>query len=362
MDVQQIADSIASSYTPVTPGRPSAIGDAAVLAVLLGELRAGVHLEPACSIAGISLDAVRVWMKRGEQGEQPYALFARAVNAARASIESEVTRNILAASKLPAYWTAGATYLERTHPARWAKPSDRQDRQTAAIEVHVHGIASTEVLIGVTERDTRALTSANYSNESPGDRLIENQGSEPSGTQALLISTYAASSEIRQDVARELAAVGPTAGSAGAAPPQGAPAPAVATSMPAVQTVEKTAADAAAAAAAPSFSTAVQKTQKPLLTGATSTSTSAAKPKRVKDPSLPPHLQRCANPAAIRRMKILHREAQIKRKRRKTEKAYHDSIRHAANREAARAEKRRLAAQKAEAALPDVLVVSEGQE
>lgn len=155
MDLAAVAQGIASAYVGLPlVGRPSLLADSGKLQILLAELAAGVHVEPACSIAGISAAAVGNWIKRGNEEEAagldgPHVTFMRAVKACRAGVEARVTRNILAASEKPAFWAAGMTYLERTSPDRWARPSDRSDRTQSAIEVHVHGISTGDVLIGI---------------------------------------------------------------------------------------------------------------------------------------------------------------------------------------------------------------------
>lgn len=169
MDVQLIARTIASSYIAPATGRPAFLGDAAKIQVLLSEMIAGTHLEPACALAGLSSSTVRSWLKAGDADEStPEGLFSRAVREARATVEAKISRNVIKASETPAFWTAGITYLERTAPERWARPSDRQERGVSAIEVHVHGINRGDVNIGI-----RADVPAHVPPMQPSQQIIE---------------------------------------------------------------------------------------------------------------------------------------------------------------------------------------------
>lgn len=155
MDIPQVALSIATqAAAAAVTGRPALLTDSDLLTTLLTETLAGVHLEPAASIAGVDAATVKAWLKRGQQDEDagipsPRRSFLRAFKSAQATVEAQVTRNVVAASEKPQFWAAGMTYLERTHPERWGRAPERAERGTAAIEVHVHGIDRGQVVIGV---------------------------------------------------------------------------------------------------------------------------------------------------------------------------------------------------------------------
>lgn len=342
MDVQAIALAIAQDYEPQL-GPPSLISDSSILTVLLAELRAGVHLEPACLVAGVHVDTVRKWLKRGETDDSgPYRQLVRAVNLARGAVESDVTKCIIAAGKLPQYWTAAATYLERTHPARWGKPSDRQDRQTAAIEVHVHGIERTRVLVGVTTHVTSESKQRVLSNELDGDTLIEGQSGDSALALGAVVRTH-------QGAAARGSAGGPTGGR-GSAQTHGIT---NTEKNPSVFSLSSFLSSSPSLVPATTVAEVVrteqQETQKPLLTEASSTSTS--KKKRVRSPGL-------QNPAALRRQALLHAAAKRLRRKRATAKRLRDAERWEAGKtskqqKAAKA----LAAQ--EAALPNMSVIPE---
>lgn len=90
---------------------------------ILAILRAGGYDETACAAAGISRQCFWDWLRRGAAGEAPYNVFADEVQRARAEGES---RNVmLIASAAQNNWQAAAWLLERRHPERWARPSQR---------------------------------------------------------------------------------------------------------------------------------------------------------------------------------------------------------------------------------------------
>jgi hypothetical protein len=146
METHEIARAIAEAYVPSGAGRPSAIADASTLQVFLSELEHGIHMEPAADLAGIAPNTVRAWLKRGEDGEAPFDLFLRAYKRAKGAIESKVTRNIIAASEEPRFWAAGATYLERTHPERWARRSEDSGGPKVVVQI---GVRDSDVQVSI---------------------------------------------------------------------------------------------------------------------------------------------------------------------------------------------------------------------
>lgn len=311
MDVAAVAQSIALAYVPPLAGRPSHLADSARILTFLSELQAGVHPEPAASLAGISTASVGLWMKRGAEDDAAndataYAHFYRAVKSCRAEVEAKVTRNIIKASEKDAFWAAGMTYLERTSPERWARPSDRADRTQSAIEVHVHGIGNNDVSIGIAPR-TAALPYIEAQNvgNTVGDHLLHQQA-----------ATELQGNEERNE-------------RSGAAIPRGAPSPGGGCSTVAVQNLQNPQNEEK------NFVLLEQPSSNP---GAADSGTEGKKTRRF------------SNPAAERRAKALKLEGQRLRKKRKLARKTADALRHQANREKALAAKQ---AQSDEAALPD---------
>jgi hypothetical protein len=156
-----VAQSIASMYEPGN-GRPSRIANAEAVQILLSELERGTHPDPAAELAGISVNTVRNWVKRGEANEEPFATFLRAYKRARAKVESNVTQNIIEASKDPRFWAAGATYLERTHPDRWGRRTE--DSNTPKVIVQV-GVSESAVQVHVGSSPTFACSTQSLSED-----------------------------------------------------------------------------------------------------------------------------------------------------------------------------------------------------
>lgn len=90
-------------------------------------LRAGGYVEAAAQAAGISPSTFHDWMARGERtgkADKPYRDFKAAVDQARAEAESMHLALVSRAARDD--WRAAAWLLERQHPDRWGKPSDRR--------------------------------------------------------------------------------------------------------------------------------------------------------------------------------------------------------------------------------------------
>ena len=100
----------------------------AVILKLLTAIREGMHYEPACALAGVSYRQFLNWQNIAEdQGpETPHGVVSAALKVAEAEAEGETVRYVRAASRLPQFWTAGMTFLERRHPDRWRRPDAGQ--------------------------------------------------------------------------------------------------------------------------------------------------------------------------------------------------------------------------------------------
>lgn len=95
-----------------------------VIVKLLTAVREGMHYEPACALAGVTYQQLRNWLhKADDEGpETAHGRVALALKMAEAEAEGETVRYVRAASRLPQFWAAGMTFLERRHPDRWRRP------------------------------------------------------------------------------------------------------------------------------------------------------------------------------------------------------------------------------------------------
>lgn len=82
-------------------------------------LQDGLPFESACECGGISKQTGYDWLKRGENGEQPYLTFSDAVKKAQALGEYALVRIVQNASLKS--WQAAAWLLERRFPDRWGR-------------------------------------------------------------------------------------------------------------------------------------------------------------------------------------------------------------------------------------------------
>ena len=146
MDLQLVAKDIASQYSPPDTGRPAAIGNADTVQELLQAVQNGNYLETSANLAGISENAVRNWIKRGEAGETPYNLFMRAYKRASAYAEAEDLGKVRRAGDDPRFWAANMTALERRHPERWARRQEGNDGPKVIVQI---GVRDSDVQVTV---------------------------------------------------------------------------------------------------------------------------------------------------------------------------------------------------------------------
>jgi hypothetical protein len=294
------------------PGRPTVLSDTRAIELLLTETAAGVHLEPACAIAGLHSGTVRRWLQAAEQEQaqtpgqnltegSAIRLFSNAYKACKAEVEAQITRNVIKASAIPAFWASGVTYLERTAPERWSRPSDRVERGTAAIEVHVHGIDRGQVTIGIASL-------------SPIQTPAQSEGIDNHSAIALESDN---GSYVTPLTVREITAYSEHVGSSGAAGPTGAPPGAAAASGPSTTNTQRAILDRATASDG-----AVQVTEG-----------------RVDVPYLIEGLpgDPTFNPAADRRRRLLHALGQQQRKQKKKKKQLANAVAYNKRRAAATA-------------------------
>lgn len=101
---------------------------------IINILRAGGYDETAAAAAGIPRQRFYDWLRRGDPaGELPenevFRDFRTAVERARA--DGEVRNVAMIAQQAQTNWQAAAWLLERRHPERWARPSQRETEPRA---------------------------------------------------------------------------------------------------------------------------------------------------------------------------------------------------------------------------------------
>jgi hypothetical protein len=119
----QAAD-IAEHYRPPETGRHSDLGDAESISKFLHAVAEGNYIETAAAIADLSKATVYRWLKQAEtepDRNNAQVRFRDAVEKARAMSEAQDVANVRKAGKLPQFWAASMTYLERRYPEKWGK-------------------------------------------------------------------------------------------------------------------------------------------------------------------------------------------------------------------------------------------------
>ena len=106
-------------------------------------IASGAAFKVAANAGGISEPTLHNWIKRGKQGEEPYALFMAEVNEARAVCEVELITLIRRAAieGSAGEWRAAAWLLGRKFPERWS-----EKRQ---LEVSTPEQTSTQLVAGM---------------------------------------------------------------------------------------------------------------------------------------------------------------------------------------------------------------------
>lgn len=132
-----MAEQIADAYTPQSYGKPSLLEDPDKVQLLLAALQDGNYRETACRVAGIAKATFYNILKRAEQGEEGAKLFVDAVEKAEALAESATVHNVREASKLPQFWAAGMTWLERKSPDKWGRRQDDASTPKVIVQIGV---------------------------------------------------------------------------------------------------------------------------------------------------------------------------------------------------------------------------------
>jgi hypothetical protein len=159
LDAAGVAQQIASAYRADSPGRPSRIGEADTVQILLEAVHDGNYIETAAELAGLAKQTVYEWIKRGEANETPYAAFANALKRASARAEAAEIKKVRDAGNDPRFWAASMTYLERRHPDRWARRSDDSSAPKVVVQI---GVRDSDVQVSVQGSVPTALPSGQH--------------------------------------------------------------------------------------------------------------------------------------------------------------------------------------------------------
>lgn len=139
------AEQIANAVTP-SVGHPPVIGDANKVQLFLASLADGNYRETAIKVAGMSKQTLYNTIKRAEAGDVAAMAFVDAMEKAEAQAEAEIVRNVRTASKLPQFWAAGMTLLERKNPEKWGRRQD--DSSTPKVIVQI-GANTSDVTVNI---------------------------------------------------------------------------------------------------------------------------------------------------------------------------------------------------------------------
>lgn len=141
---------MAGRPTSLTPERQEKI---------LNALRAGNYRVAACKWADVDISTFVRWMKRGSQGEEPFAQFAAQVKQAEAHAEASLVATIRKAASDT--WQAAAWLLERKYTTRWGRRDlswermQREQRNQAQAQLAEISLEDLEAMV-LAERAKRA--------------------------------------------------------------------------------------------------------------------------------------------------------------------------------------------------------------
>lgn len=133
------AQRIAQRYRLPSTGRPSDIGDPVLVQKLLDAVSDGNYLETACKLAGFSKQTVYQWLKRAEQGQEPFTLFRDALENAEARAEALAVSRVRRAGEDPRFWAAEMTWLERRYPDRYGRRQEDNSAPRVIVQIGVQG-------------------------------------------------------------------------------------------------------------------------------------------------------------------------------------------------------------------------------
>jgi transposase-like protein len=136
VEAEQIADAYLTSDRSAG-GAPSTLGDPDKVQLLLASIRDGNYRETAIKQAGIAKQTFYNWLKKAEAGDKAASQFVDALEKAEADAEAETVRNVRNASKLPQFWAAGMTWLERKSPDKWGRRQDDASTPKVIVQIGV---------------------------------------------------------------------------------------------------------------------------------------------------------------------------------------------------------------------------------
>jgi hypothetical protein len=84
---------------------------------ICGYVNGGVPIPTACGACGISWNTVQTWLRKGRDGEKPYAEFVAALNQAKNRWEAAAAIRVTKAADKD--WKAAAWMLERRRHEIW---------------------------------------------------------------------------------------------------------------------------------------------------------------------------------------------------------------------------------------------------
>lgn len=88
-------------------------------------IAAGNTRRCAAAAAGVSVDSLITWVRRGRSGEEPFAAFAARVQKADAEAE-EAKVKVIGDAAEDGSWQAAAWWLERRRRRTWRRPPMEQ--------------------------------------------------------------------------------------------------------------------------------------------------------------------------------------------------------------------------------------------
>ena len=86
---------------------------------IINFIRAGSYVETAAAAAGVDKATLYRWLKRGAEGQEPFATFSNQVESALAEAELRDLARIDRAAEHA--WQAAAWKLERRNPDAWGR-------------------------------------------------------------------------------------------------------------------------------------------------------------------------------------------------------------------------------------------------
>ncbi len=86
-------------------------------------IASGLFINQAAKLAGVSVDTLQSWRERGASGEEPYAAFVAAFEAAETRCEAMLIK--IWKDACPDDWRAAKELAARRFPTRWSESASR---------------------------------------------------------------------------------------------------------------------------------------------------------------------------------------------------------------------------------------------